>query len=136
MIKSGVLFAPLDFPSHELIRNSSAVCVTTGTAGFESIVGFKKPVLAFSDSWYSSLPGIIKINNISDIKKAFKLINAGKAVLNEDDIMMTINNLIDHSFLLTFASVPNGQHCNYISLNLAKIWSFLLKLDENSEKLY
>ena len=50
--------------------------------------------------------------------------------------MMTINNLIDHSFLLTFASVPNGQHCNYISLNLAKIWSFLLKLDENSEKLY
>jgi len=136
LIRNGVLFAPLDYSSHELISSSSAVCVTTGTTGFESIIGFNKPVFAFADSWYSSLPSIIKIHNINDIKKAFELISANKIEFNEDEISTSINKLIDQSFLLTFAPVPEGQYCDDMSLNLANIWSSLLKLDENSEKLY
>ena len=134
LIHSGVLFAPLDYSSNKLISASSAVCVTTGTSGFESIVGFSKPVLAFADSWYSSLPGIISIHNINDIKKAFELIATDKIVFNNDEIRNAIDKLISQSFLLTFGPVPEGQVYDDISLNLANIWSSHLNLFENSSK--
>ena len=133
-IQSGVLFAPLDYSSNELISNSSAVCVTTGTAGFESVVGFSKPVLSFADSWYSSMPGVIKIKNTRDIKKAFELIRNDKVLFNKNEIKDSVYKLMDQSFLLTFAPLPDGKYCEYVSLNLASIWSSLLNYDERTDK--
>lgn len=132
LIQSGVVFAPLDYPSSDLISNSAAVCVTTGTAGFESIAGFGKPVLSFADSWYSTLPGIMKIQNTKDIKKAFELLCSDKIILDKESIDSSIRLLMNKSFLLTFAPLSKEKHCEYMSLNFANVW--LSILDVNGTK--
>lgn len=86
LVQLGILFAPLDFSSHELEKNSSAVAVTTGTAGFEARTVHRKPVLAFADNWYAGLPGVYVIKTWESLCGALQEIDMG--AWKNDDLLL------------------------------------------------
>lgn len=51
--------------SHVLIKNSEAVVVLTGTAGFEAVL-YRKPVILLGRIFYENAPGVVALNDIYD----------------------------------------------------------------------
>jgi hypothetical protein len=49
--------------SHVLIKNSEAVVVLTGTAGFESVL-YRKPVILLGRIFYENAPGVVTLDDI------------------------------------------------------------------------
>lgn len=84
--KLGVLFAPIDMSSKALIKNSRVVALTTGSAGFEALYGFQKPVLAFAETWYTDCPGVKKINTFEDCRNALASLEADQWVVSKDEL--------------------------------------------------
>lgn len=57
--------------SFDLVKNARMVFTISGTVGFESII-MKKPVVVFSDCYYSFFPGVKIIRDHSDIPAAIE----------------------------------------------------------------
>ncbi len=93
LLADHVYFAPLDFPTHDLIAESSCVAVTTGSAGFEAVVGHGIPVICFSKNWYSSLEGVSFVPDqrkliefFTKLKKGFCKPDAGLLAMQLEEL--------------------------------------------------
>ena len=75
---------PSDFNQFELINNSKAVAIVTGTTAWEA-VNRGKPVISFGQGYYSRLRGIIRVVSLQDAKDAIALIRSGFKP-NSDDL--------------------------------------------------
>lgn len=95
-----VFFAPLDFPTHELISNSSCVAVTTGSAGFEAVVGHNIPVMCFSKNWYSHLEGVFYISKESELKSFLDLVNSKNLLIDQNKLQKQLIDLAQEALYL------------------------------------
>ena len=64
------------YSSFDLIDNSQAVAVITGSTGFESLYR-KNPVLAFGYNWYSGCDGVYDVQSMEQLEKAILEIKLG-----------------------------------------------------------
>jgi len=87
----------LDSDSSELIDHSIAVSTATGTVGWESLFR-NKPVLMFGDFFYKKSPGVYRINDIDQCKKALQEILDSKYEFPKDGHKNFIEKLLDSSF--------------------------------------
>ena len=71
-----IKMVPSNFNQFELINNSKAVALVTGSAGWEA-VNRGKPVISFSQGWYTGLKGIINVESLQDVHDAVRLIQKG-----------------------------------------------------------
>lgn len=55
----GVQVVPLETSSYDLTRHARAVCVVSGTVGWEAIQR-EVPAVVFGHPWYASAPGVIR----------------------------------------------------------------------------
>lgn len=74
-----VKFVHASTESSVLMRNSQAVVTISGTLGWEAVLN-SVPVLVFGSCFYQNAPGVFKIRNYADMKKAFLLIQRGISV--------------------------------------------------------
>jgi len=77
--------------TYNLIKNSQFVATLTGTVGWEAISGGKS-ALIFGNTWYSSLPGIIKYNENITLNKILQI------NINHNELEQKINKLISFAF--------------------------------------
>ena len=71
-----IKMVPTDCDQFELIENSKAVALISGTTAWESI-SRGKPVISFGQSWYSGCKGIKQVFSLQDVKEAIKQIILG-----------------------------------------------------------
>lgn len=72
----GVRIIPFDTNTFELIDRARAVATVTGTAGWESLLRGKCP-LVFGVSWYRDCPGVFKVDSVDACADALKKIEGG-----------------------------------------------------------
>jgi hypothetical protein len=78
-----IQLAPSDFDQFELINNSKAVAVISGTAAWEGAIR-EKPVISFGQGWYSECKGIMKVSSSQDLIDAIEKIKNGFRPCDED----------------------------------------------------
>jgi hypothetical protein len=62
----GVEFLHPSYVSENLVKNCALVVTISGTSGFEAAV-YGKPVIVFSDTFYSVLPSVHRVREIEDL---------------------------------------------------------------------
>ncbi|SHG34468.1 Capsule polysaccharide biosynthesis protein [Fodinibius roseus] len=128
-----VQFAPLEFSSHKLIKYSSAVAVTTGSAGFEAVVGHNKPVLKFANSWYQQLPGIYEINKGDDLKRFFLELENENCTINQEQVRSVLEDLKKFAIYLYPAGITvkkQGWDADLMSQNISALLEQELEVAE------
>jgi len=65
-----VRLVPIHTDTFTLTDNGKIVATITGTAGWEALLRGKH-VLVFGIPWYRDCPGVLKVQNVDDCKKAF-----------------------------------------------------------------
>ena len=90
-----VELVPLHKNTFDLIDNSKAVAVITGSVGFEALYR-KKPVLVFGHTWYSGCDGSYDVQSMGQLEKAIQKIESG-VVPNRDKIDFFISILQKYS---------------------------------------
>ena len=126
----GVVFAPLDFPSMRIVERAQAVAVTTGTAGFEAILGYKKPVLTFAHTWYSGIPGATFINSYAECKAAVDQLVSGQWNIDEQQIknfLATLRSRMVYLWGEGSTIQQQGWDETAISKNIARAINVLLR---------
>lgn len=78
ILEMGFYLVDLNVPSQELISISSAVVVTTGTAGFEAAHVFRKSALCFAPNWYINHPMVTLITSYTDLQEAIRKLNSNE----------------------------------------------------------
>ncbi|MCX6723045.1 MAG: hypothetical protein NT094_03150, partial [Candidatus Staskawiczbacteria bacterium] len=91
----GVEIIPLETSTYELMENAQVTATITGTAAWESLMRLK-PALIFGDNWFQECPGLFKIKNVAECKRALDLISSGEFKIGKEDIVR---------FLFSFAEV-------------------------------
>jgi hypothetical protein len=71
-----IKMVPSDYNQFELIKNSKAVALVTGSTAWEAVIR-GKPVISFAQGWYSGLKGIINVVSLQDVHDAIELIRGG-----------------------------------------------------------
>lgn len=61
----GVMLAPLDFSSKELIARSIGVVTVTGTAALEAVFS-GRPALVLGSAWFMGVPGVYRMDDFPD----------------------------------------------------------------------
>lgn len=127
----GVVFCPLDFDSHTLIKESLAVAVTTGSAGFEAIVGHRKPVISFATSWYSHLPGVHSISRVRDLEQFYAKLTKRELSVDEDELQSSLARTEKAAFYLWpegATILSKNWNMDLMAENLYRIFARLLNL--------
>lgn len=65
----GLVLAPLDFSSKELITKSIGVATVTGTAALEAVFS-GRPALVLGNAWFLGVPGAYRMSDFSDFLAA------------------------------------------------------------------
>ena len=99
-----IIYAPIDEPADELIKNSRGTASINGSVGYESIA-FGKYTLIFSPVWYDELDGVILCKTNQDIIRYFDLITSKKKFVADfsstkvsNDVIFNEENQIDNDF--------------------------------------
>lgn len=72
LLKTGkIIFAPINFSTSELIKNSKGVASVCGTASLEAVFSGKNSII-FSSIWFEKLRGIYLCKSQRDLKSAIK----------------------------------------------------------------
>ena len=74
--------------SEDLLKNSSLVINVAGTTGIEAAF-YNKPVIAFADVSYSTLPSVYRIRNIEDLPNAIRM------MLGKETDLVALNNYVN-----------------------------------------
>jgi hypothetical protein len=94
-----------DYSSLELIDKCTAVVTITGTAGFEAI--FRgKPVLLFGPQFYSEFPGVFRIRQFDDCKRAVNQIVNGDVQISSRDLRIALKSV--EPFVITMPIIDKG----------------------------
>lgn len=103
-LSNRIIYAPMDVPADELIKNSRGTASINGSVGYESIA-FGKYTLIFSPTWYDELDGVILCKTNQDIIEYFDLITSkNKFVANfpstkvSNNVIFVEENQIDNDF--------------------------------------
>lgn len=80
----GVAFADLEDDSQSLIAHALCTCVTTGTAGFESVFRHQRPTIAFSSNWYADMPGVYVVRSKKDVEMFVKRLVSGEISMTSE----------------------------------------------------
>lgn len=83
------------FSPQKLIENSSLVITITGSSGFEAAF-YQKPSIIFTDTVYSILPSVFRVNIIEELPKIVQ--NALTTKVNSGDLDKYITLLENQSF--------------------------------------
>jgi hypothetical protein len=97
---NNVFFAPLDYSTHDLIASSVCVAVTTGSAGFEAIVGHQIPAVCFSKNWYCNLEGAYNVSTYEDLQSFFDRLEAKSISINQEKLQQQLEELADEALYL------------------------------------
>lgn len=102
-----VFLVPEKTETFDLINKSQAVATVTGTAGWESLLN-SKPVLIFGLPWYRDCSSIFRVNNVASCQEAFKKINNGFHIDQQDIInyLKSVDNINFDAFLINPNELP------------------------------
>jgi hypothetical protein len=92
---SNVYLVPIDTSSHELIARAQTVATVTGTAGWEALFRFKKPLI-FGFPWYLPVPHMFKVKGVDDCKKAFAELERSPYI-SEIDLLRVLKSFEESS---------------------------------------
>jgi len=84
-----------NFPSEEIIKDTELVFTVNGSSGIEALF-FEKPSIIFSDTIYSYLPSVFRINAPEDLPNVIR--KALKTKVTLEEIKNYIYNLEKNSF--------------------------------------
>lgn len=98
----GVIFADIDHPSSDLISNALCTVVTTGTAGFQSVYNYNKPVLSFSKSWYVDMPGVTLVRSKADLQRFIKRLLSDGISIDRSAVQQYTDEIKEKSIYLYF----------------------------------
>lgn len=90
-----VIFAPVNFPSIDLIKNAQAVTTINGTVGWEAL-NLGIPVIYYGICWYKDLPLVHSYNDLTDIEQISRNATAPQN-LKEQATEFLLNNSIEGS---------------------------------------
>ena len=93
-------------PPEEILKKCSLVITVTGTAGMEALF-YQKPVITFSDNFYSFLPSVKRIRNFNELPKTIK------ASLNSQPTIDDLIKLVDLIEYNTFESNETGMAADF-----------------------
>jgi len=80
-----VSLIPIKTRSLDLISKAQAVATVSGTVGWEAVLR-GKPALVFGNAWYQYAPGVMRVRNVDDCRKALNLIQNNFSVSGKDKI--------------------------------------------------
>lgn len=139
-ISDRIVLLPHELPSKDIIDNSLALAIATGTAGFEALIN-NKNVLVFGHPYYKNIEGIFYIRSEKDLKDGIDKIldpnyrnNIDIEKLKQDILLVAQHSmLIDDSgretcLNLDGKSLPQISIDFNIELYCDKLSSFLKKL--------
>ena len=86
----------------EIIKNSSMVITIAGTTGLEASF-YGKPVITFTDQFYSCLPSVHKIQKIEDLPYAIR--THLKTEVDANDINNFIRYIENHTFEFDYMGI-------------------------------
>jgi len=126
--------------SKDVIQKSSLVITIAGTTGFEALF-YKKPVITFSKTGYSTIPSVHTIKKIEELPTILKSsletevdpISLGEYVktLNENSFEIDLNNIL----VELYSSIFSGGFMTAVELFQPQIKLFLEKHNTVFEKL-
>lgn len=94
-LKDVVFLAPSE-NSHDILQKASVVCVISSTVGFEALAYYRKPVITFSDTFYTSQGATIDVRNLFDLPNA--LIQAIDFIPKPDTVMSMLTRAYRASY--------------------------------------
>lgn len=113
-----VEFVSKEENTFQLIEQAVAVSTITGTLGWEGLFK-KKPVFLFGQSFYESLPGIIKINEQKDVSEGIQQILSNKFTDCHLDQLKTLllhihntayHGIMDYDYFADTSITPNENN--------------------------
>ncbi len=120
-----VRLVPLSTNSFDLIERSKAVAVITGTAGWESALRGKPP-LVFGIPWWGELPGILRVASVEDCRNAFAQIEGG-AHIEHDDFIRYLKAFEESTIRAYFDNPHGDQSRSTPEENIRVIASYVIR---------
>ncbi len=124
----GVRIVPIGTSSFELTEKSRAVAAITGTAGWESLLKGKCP-LVFGYPWYRDCPGVFRVDSAASCMEALREISLG-AKVTEPELLAYLKALEDasiHAYLSEPLEENRGfssqENTKRIALNIVEFLS-------------
>ena len=127
-------------PSKDVMKKSSLVITIAGTSGFEALF-YKKPVITFVNTGYSTIPSVHTIEKIEDLPRIIKLALETKVdptfldeyvrLLDENSFECDLNQIL----VDLYSSIFPGGFMTAVDLSMPQIKSFLKKHNSLFEKL-
>ncbi|MGH9246476.1 MAG: hypothetical protein ACRD29_19630 [Acidimicrobiales bacterium] len=107
-----VRVAPVEFSSRRLIAHARVVATTTGTAGWEALLGGKF-VLFFGFPWYARCPGAVSVRSSDECRAAFASV-ADNGFENDKRLVQAFVDefTASHTFLGIWQDAAEG-HSSY-----------------------
>jgi len=138
-IPNVVLMHP-DVSSEEIIKKSSLVITISGSSGLEAAF-FEKPSIVFSDTVYSFLPSVTRIENIEKLPEEIKNSLSKKVLPHDVSSFINIleNNSFEFGWLEINSKFKNEFYYNGglvdVEISIEKIINFLKRNTVELEKL-
>ena len=115
-----------------LLKKSKFTITTTGEIGMQSVIK-NVPTLNLGNDWYSSCPGVVHVENLSDLKKAINKISKIKKI-NIKNIYYFLNGLVNLGIDLSYKN-QNLQWTNFENFKKDKNFQkFFTKIIKNYRK--
>ena len=122
----------LNFKKKDLLKKSKFTITTTGEIGMQSVIN-NVPTLNLGNAWYSSCPGVVHVENLSDLKKAINKISKIKKI-NIKNIYYFLNGLVNLGIDLSYKN-QNLQWTNFENFKKDKNFQkFFTKIIKNYRK--